>query len=471
MELLIFWGVLLCFLFAIPAFSFFSTPIERDEDNPETSFLYSATRKILPLSFAAANCSAAGLVALAGAVSAYGYGSILIPVSFLVGIIVFRGLLYDKDFLTISSIVDKFYGNSQQNQKQLFRSLYIVSQCFLLIFFLSWELYMGSKLLTEAIYGSTNLTSQFIIGFMVCITVTVYGYFGGYSSVVKTDAIQLAFCSILLYLLLFSESTAIGTLDTPFYESKLDPSQILIFFFTLFLLNIIYQPQNPATWHIRNSAGNSNKSTDRILFFGCSFLSILWLVVIFSALHSTNPFAIFSSFSGVDNYLWIGALSAVLLSTVDTQTFTLLGLIDQMLKPENYRLNKKPPSSPLKKSKNNVMAVPIIMIFSLTFSLILMRYSPNIYTSLLSASGCLGVYFPAILMSILRKKNEWNYTNSHAVALFVIFVSSAIWQTALMIYSPSSTQPLLIIVGTIFCGLVVAAIPSRTHGVTQLSSS
>lgn len=280
-----------------------------------------------------------GLVFWIGFGAVAGYGGMWFICGVLAGLSFYaaigprmRDLSEQHDFITIGQMLQHQLGDLSEK----ITGVYILIFSLLLV---AVQLYVSGNLF------ATILGMDAYIGvFSVAIVVCLYLFFGGYSTVVKTDAVQFFLIISLIMVPLFffqppkSEWTNLGSLFTsPFKDS-----------FTLALIGLAFVLSSADVWQRVFSARNKKiiqySFPLAAVFLGAMTLSLIWLGMAAKPYMNADMkqgeilFAIFSGdFVAVPLLAFMATVfMAITMSTLDTNCYLTASTLAKNFLPESF---------------------------------------------------------------------------------------------------------------------------------------
>lgn len=285
-----------------------------------------------------------GAVFWTGIAYTYGYGGLWLIYGVIVGLTFLaivgpkvRDYAEERDFVTIGDFLKNKLGGACEK----IVSLFIVVKSFL---FVSIQLYVVG-LICANVFGVEDYIG--IIG--SAIVIFMYLYFGGYTSVVKTDALQFFMIIGLVLVPFFIQPDMDAVMDFTSYASMGWESSL-----GLFIIGIFYVVAGADVWQRIFSA--KNKKTIQIAFpMAGVFLMVmtLTLIAIGYGLMGVMPsdispdqvlFSLFSDLSVANPYViaFLGVtIMAVSMSTLDTEAYVFTSSFVRNFLPEKYSVDRK----------------------------------------------------------------------------------------------------------------------------------
>jgi len=404
-------------------------------DRTSEKFICGAPQSRIAFSLIAANLSVAGgILALLSALGTFGIWAAVAPLSFFAGLYLFYLIhkrMRGNEPFTILQLNKVFapahVGNS------VFVVYLATSLLFILLLVLGWELYVGSQVIASLLYERPTNSDQIIIAFLISITVIAYCHRGGFAAVVNTDLVQFGVCFLVLYEIISINWYQLSTLRM--VRVPIGHIDLGLFLISVIILNLVYQIQNPITWHIARSVQMNGRKLGPVLVWAGLGLCFFWVIILYVGLayQGNSPYPeLLMARNPIDKALLLVGICAFLLSTVDSVAFSAVHLLNVA-----FVLYKK---ESLKNSNVNFevpilidsrIIVPLAFTVSLASSFGLMVWKPKIFQSLMAITGCIAVYAPiffGIAAGIFPPIGRNRLREGASHALFLGFFASALSQ-------------------------------------------
>jgi hypothetical protein len=456
----------LIFLFSVAIYIIYGIFIKSDKVSNNTDFFTKTNPKLLWWSFLASNLTVSGsIIALLSFIGFYKIWILVVPISYIAGIFFYfflsiRLLKIKNAEKDIFHNIDKY--TSPNNTIYNFNFFFTLSTIIVVILALGWEFYVGSKFISLIILKEENLYYSFFVALFIAFIVIIYSYFRGYNAVVKTDKIQVLCSSavlLALFLTLISHNEHINITKQTLFPAMAQ-SDLITFTLTMFLINTLYATYSVVNTNIIRSINylkiSYQKKTNLLkftFFKGGSSLFIVWnIIIVLGFLINARPEQIILSATNIETILLLFGITAFFISTVDSNSFGIINLID---------INFKKFHTKELKSKKALM--PFITLISLSFTFFLMATEPNIFLSLMSISGNMIIWLPVLMMITINNKKINNFllqsfsSTFTSIALMCCFILSCIIQfyvdqtyTFYIILSSFVFSVLILIIGYFF---------------------
>lgn len=390
-----------------------------DAGQSESDFYFKSNPSYLPWSLLAANLSVSGgIIAFSQLSLTHGKYALIAPFSTLVGWALFA-FVFKKCSAKGKDIIELDPLRNVRNP--LFQKVYNWSWVILLIAVAGWELYAASSILAEFAGAVTEVAKSIhslAVAVVIAAGVFLYMRSSGFSSVTRTDIVQLLMAVLILVVIFFN----VCSKHKPTFEISSPPintGTITWFCISLFIATCVSQIVNPMNWHYANAAKKANYSTVRLIAIPSLFLVSIW-AAIFLATHlieSKTPYPdIISSGTTWSRVFVLIGVCGFTSSTVDSLIFAAL-----------RRTRVPDTNSPFRiESENRKIAFMLVASVFVAFSMI--KFTPTLFASIMGISGSLMVFAPVTVAAALSN-GEFKISNDQSiiyVALFLITFSSGV---------------------------------------------
>ena len=334
------------------------------------------------------------------------------PISFFIGIIISIILYknYEKDKgVTISNLL------SQNNKKLNLLIGIITAIVFVLI--LSAQFVALSKLVSPYFLDVNPL----IITFTLSTAIFSYVFLGGFSSVTKTDVLQLIF--IVLFLIIPLTYFTITSSDSGKNISNYSFAKMPLNYIILFSIPILFTPLSQDINIRIKSAKDSRNGKLGLLLGAFLYFSIVVASSLIGIYLAKNNFQLndpetsysffFKNYFPEFGFIGIIAALAAIVSSIDSYTLNAITAFSNDILLPSKSLKKKSNKELIKISGT------IVYILSLTISLFFNEILVLVLTALLIY---ISVLFPIALAKKIKVKDNFIFASSILTILFIVFI-------------------------------------------------